>query len=146
MECFDLIRAQNQVNTIQCPLCRAIVPFTEGRVGDVIAVDRPQVAGGLPRRVAGGLDGLFTRSIEQRDYFQVRSHLLNPSLSEETIQISFRDAIEQGNEEIANLIYSSRRLENEFLDLLHAEYMNALNEEYPHTYETIVFFRQTIMR
>ena len=32
MRCFDHIRAQNQENTISCPICRAVVPFTEGRV------------------------------------------------------------------------------------------------------------------
>ena len=122
MRCFDLIRAQNQGNTIQCPLCRQDVPFTEGRIGDVIPVDLPRAVVGRPRAFEGNIDHAFARAIALRDVDQARDLLLNPELSERVIEQSFRNVTEvtpfppdEVDQELANIIYSSNRLDQEYI-------------------------------
>jgi hypothetical protein len=118
MQCFDHIRAQNQENTIQCPLCRVVVPFTEGRVGDVIPVDLPRAVEVRPRDFEGDINHAFVQAIEQRDYDQVRALVVDLELSERVVQESFQNAINpfRTNEEVANIIYFSNRLDQDFLE------------------------------
>jgi hypothetical protein len=69
-----------------------------------------------PRNFEGNIDDFFAQVIEERDYEQVRVLLQDPNLSVAAIQRSFQNVIHplSEDEEVANLIYFSNRLDQDF--------------------------------
>lgn len=114
-ECFHQLRGQHQRDTIQCPICRQVIAFTEAREGQVVAVDldRPEML-----IEPADVDEAFLTAIENRNMDQARNLIRHVGLSEEVILNSFINAIEvfHTDEETANLIYFSGRLNTDIME------------------------------